>query len=312
MQVEPKYSVVIPCYKSETSILELLERIVKQFEAIDETFEIICVDDASPDGVADIILDFHQRDPRIKLIRLFRNYGQHHALLTGFRYVEGEYVFTLDDDLQHPPEEIPRFIEAMGKNDVVLGVPEVKQHSTYKNLGSKLMRLILRIVFNPPPGFISSAYRLMRRPVADRLASTQTIYPYISGMILRLTRNVGNVNIRHDKRKYGKSGYSLMKAMTLASNLLINYSKIPLQIIIAVGLITFLLSAFAIISIMIKQLFIAEYSMGWPSLVIIISFFGSLNLLALSMIGEYILRLLNENSKDAYPVVRKTYLGDEP
>ena len=310
MKKSVKYSVAIPCYNSRKSIPELLERLVRQFEEMDETFEVICVDDASPDDVAEVILQFHKRDPRIKLVRMFRNYGQQNALLTGFRYVQGDYVITLDDDLQHLPEEIPRLIEALGDNDVVMGVAMEKQHAFYRNLGSRFMRMILRFVFKTPREFTPSAFRIMRRSVAERLLATRTIYPYLTGMILRITSKIARVQVKHAKRSYGRSNYSFRKLVSVASNLFINYSKIPLQLIITIGFITFILSLIAILYIVIHHEFISQFALGWPSLIVAVSFFGSLNLLAISMIGEYVIRLLNENAPDLLPIVRETYLGD--
>ena len=309
MTTAPKYSVVIPCYRSERSITELLERLVSQFERMQESFEVICVDDSSPDNVADNILKFHYRDSRIKLIRLFRNYGQHHALLVGFSHAQGEFVITIDDDLQHSPEDIPLLIEALGDNDVVLGVPDTKKHAAYKNLGSWLMRLIVRKVFNPPPGFDSSAFRLIRRSVKDQLISVRTAYPYITGMIFRITRKVGTIRISHSERKYGKSGYSLTKLVLLASNLVINYTKIPLHFLTYTGLLISIISFVLILYIVIGKLFFIDFRVGWPSLIVVISFFGGINLLAFSIIAEYLIRLLNEVSETQKPVIRDMHFG---
>jgi len=309
MKDAPKYSVVIPCYGSEKSIPELLNRLVQQFESMKENFEIICVDDASPDNVADEILKFHYRDSRIKLIRHFGNYGQHHAVLTGFHYVQGDFIITLDDDLQHSPEDIPLLIDALSDNDVVLGIPDVKRHSSYRNLGSWLMRLIVRKVFKPPPGFVSSAFRLMRRSVSDQLAESHTVYPYIAGMILRITRKTTNVKVKHYKRKYGTSGYTLVNSVVLASNLIINYTKMPLQFLIYVGSFISLISFGLLLYIMAGKLFFTEFNAGWPSLIVVISFFGGVNLLAFAVIAEYLIRLLNEVSEAKKPMVRETCLS---
>ncbi len=132
----PAFSVVIPCYRSEASLPELLQRIAAQFEKMGETWEVICVDDSSPDGTAAVVRQARQADRRIKLVQHFRNYGQHQALSTGFRHARGRLVITMDDDLQHPPEEIPTLVAALGSHDVVIAAPEARRHAAHKNLGS--------------------------------------------------------------------------------------------------------------------------------------------------------------------------------
>lgn len=303
----PKYSVVVPCFRSEKSLPELIARLEAQFEDMGETYEVIFVDDASPDGVGEVVRAAREKNDRITLIQHFRNYGQHQALLTGFRYVKGEYVITLDDDLQHPPEEIPRLIEAVRGADVVMGVPEEKQHGRPRKAGSLLMRSLLKFVFRPPPGFASSAFRLLTAPVASQLAKSHTVYPYISGMILRFTPNVVSVPVRHEPRKFGRSTYSMSRLVRLASNLIINYTKVPLQTLVAVGVLVSVLSFAGMLYVVANALFFREFQAGWPSLIAVISFFGGLNLIGLAVIGEYLIRLLGEVQETQRPVVREVW-----
>lgn len=304
-RIRPKYSVVIPCYNSNHTIIELLNRIRKFLEKIDPEFEVICVDDASTDNVSERIKEYRQDDQRIQLIRFHNNCGQHVALMTGFRFASGEYIITIDDDLQNPPEEIEKLIEALNENDVVFGVPDIKHHKEYRNLGSRAIRKVLKIVFKPPKGFASSSFRLMRKSIADQLAATKTTYPYISGMILRITKNVSSVSVRHDKRMHGKSGYTLSKQFLLTSNLLINYTKLPLQFLISIALSILIITFGLIIYLIVKKLFFAEVIPGWTSLAVLISFFGGINLLAFAIVGEYIIRILNELSGVMKPVLKE-------
>ncbi len=309
-QPPPTYSVVIPCYGSRDGIEELLARLVAVFEGRGESFEVICVDDCSPDGVVEVLRAAHARDRRIKVLQHYRNAGQHQALLTGMRHAHGRFVVTMDDDLQHPPEEIPKLIDGLGENDAVVGDPEVKRHAAYRNLGSRVMRWVLHRAFSPPPGHVASAFRLIRGDIARRLATTKTSYPYISGMLLRVTRRVVNVPFRHDPRRHGKSHYSIVKMARLASNLVINHTKLPLQVLIWTGVAVSILSLLAIASIVVRKLFFVDFQAGWTSLVVVISFFGGLNLLGLAVIGEYLVRLLREVSGATVPVVRVALLDD--
>ena len=304
----PKYSVVIPCFRSEKSIPELLNRIVRYFEKTGESFEVICVNDSSPDNVGRVILDFHRKDPRIKLINLFRNYGQHHALLVGFQYSRGDYVVTIDDDLQHAPEDISLLVDSLGKRDVLMGAPRGKKHALYRNAGSWLMRMITRAVFHPPPGYASSAFRIIRRPVIDQIVHSHSAYPFIPGMLLRTTRNVGSIEVEHHERKSGRSGYSLSKSLALASNLIINYTNIPLHVLTSLGVVISTVSFALILYIVLRSLLATHFQAGWPSLIVVISFFGGINLLALAVIAEYLIRLLNEVTEAKKVVVRDAYL----
>jgi glycosyltransferase involved in cell wall biosynthesis len=303
-----KLSVVIPCYRSAHSLGVLLPRLVRQCEALGVDFEIVCVDDGSPDGLAEVIRQARAVDHRIKLVRHFRNYGQHFALVTGFKHVTGDLVVTMDDDLQHPPEEIPKLLAALEGNDVVVGVPINREHGALQNLGSALMRLIVRTVFHPPAGFSASAFRLMKREVADQVAMSGTAYPYISGMILRLTNRVTGVPVEHHPRVHGRSTYTFWTLAKLASNLIVNFTTLPLRVLAVVGLAVSVVSFAFLLYVIGAKLFAANFQAGWPSLIVVISFFGGLNLLALAVVLEYLVRLLNEASGGAKPFVREREL----
>lgn len=308
----PAFSVVIPCYRSEAALPELFERLSAQFDRMDQTWELICVDDCSPDRTAEVVRAARQHDRRIKLVQHFRNYGQHQALLTGFRHARGHLVVTMDDDLQHPPEEIPRLVEALGDYDVVIAAPEARKHAAHKNLGSVAMGWILKTVFKPPPGYVASAFRLMRDSVANHLATTHTVFPYVSGMILQTTGNVTNIQVRHDERRHGASNYSLTGLVRLASNLVINYTRIPLQMLVGIGILISLISFGFIVRVGYNKLFVTNYEAGWTSLIMVIGFFGGLNLLGLAVVGEYMSRLLSEVSAGSRVVIRQALVDDDP
>jgi glycosyltransferase involved in cell wall biosynthesis len=293
---QPTYSIVIPCYRSRHTIEELLERIDGVFAETGDSYEVICVDDGSPDDVGEVILGFRETHRQIQLVRHHRNYGQQRALLTGMRYVRGEYVVTLDDDLQNPPEEIPKLIAGLGKHDVVVGRPVQKQHKHYRNLGSLAIQAVLKGALNPPKTFSASPFRLMRRSVANRLAELRTVYPHMASMLLLITRDIVTVDVRHDPRKQGRSGYSLFQLGSLASNVFINYTSVPLRAMTLLGVLISAVSFIFILFIVIRKLTYVDYQLGWPSLVVVITFFGGVNLLSLAVVGEYLLRLLREGS----------------
>jgi len=304
-KVRPRYSVVIPCYRSEMSLPLLLSRLEAQFASMGEEYEIICVDDASPDGVSQVVGEARKSNPRIRLVRHFRNYGQHQALITGFRHVRGDFVITMDDDLQHPPEEIPRLVEALPGMDVVMGVPDSRKHRRHRNAGSYFIGQIIRLVFRPPSGFRASAFQLMSAEVARQLARSPTAYPFIPGMILEITSRIASIRVRHEARESGRSTYTPGKLVSLASNLIINYTKLPLHILALSGALISILSFLAVMYVVVTRLVTPDSQPGWPSLIVVISFFGGLNLLALSVIGEYLIRILTEVEQTKRPATRE-------
>lgn len=302
------YSVIIPCYKSKKIIPELIRQLVEFFENENKSFEIICVDDSSPDGLYDALKNIRQNDNRIKIIQHFANYGQQNALITGFKFAQGKYVITMDDDLQNPPTEIKKLIEAIheDKYDVVIGYPDCKKHKAYRNLGTQMVRAILRYTYELPKDFRSSSFRIMHRSVAEKIADIRTSYPFVTAMILQLTKKIGTVRVEHHNRCEGKSNFNLKKCATLALLLILNYTRLPLKIISGSGFLISIMSFIYAGYIVINSITNNHYESGWPSVIVAITFFGGLNLLALSVIGEYLIRILNENTRSSESLIRNT------
>jgi glycosyltransferase involved in cell wall biosynthesis len=238
-----------------------------------------------------------------------RNFGQHNSLICGFHHVTGHYVITMDDDLQNPPEEIPKMISKINDGyDVVIGAQIVKQHSLFKNFSSFVIRYLNEKIFNKPKDLRLSSFRIMTRAVTDEIKSLKTPYPYISGQMLSITRNIANVDVIHDKRKFGKSTYTFRKLLNLAFNLVINYSSLPLRVLTLIGIsvsaISFCMGMFFIA----KKLIIGIPVSGWTSVVVLLSFFNGLLLIIISIIGEYLGRIINEVSNRQQFVVREKIL----
>ncbi len=305
----PEYSVVVPVYNSETSLGELCQRISDVFRKMEESYEIILVDDSSADNSWQIMKGLKKNDKNIKIIQLMRNFGQHNAVICGFHQVTGKYVITMDDDLQNPPEEIPTLINKIKEGyDVVIGAQEVKQDSFFKNLSSFFIRYLNTKIFNKPKDLKLSSFRIMTRAVVDETKILKTPYPYISGMILSLTRNLTNVTVRHDKRKYGSSTYNLAKLISLAFNLIVNYSSLPLKFLTFIGIIVSAASFCIGLYFILKKLIVGIPVPGWTSVVFLLSFFNGLLLIILSIMGEYLARIINEVSNKQQFVIRDKYL----
>jgi len=300
----PDVSVVVPVYRSEGTLAELCARLDKVFRSRSLEYELIFVDDDSPDDSWQVLTELQEQYPdRIVAVQLMRNAGQHNALMCGFRHVRGRYVLTMDDDLQHPPEEIPKLLDAIENSgdDLVYGVPAQKQHESWRNLGSMLVTTFYRIVFRSKVRL--SALRIMRRELVESILSYDLNYTFIDGLLAWNTTRVSQIPVEHHARSTGRSGYSLSKLVILALNLFTNFSLLPLQFVSAVGMLASL-SGFAVALFYLMRYFLAAITVpGYASQIVAILVLGGLQLLALGILGEYVGRLhLNVNRKPQYTV----------
>ncbi len=219
-------SVVIPVYNSRDSLEELYERLSTVFKSICNHYEIILVDDGSQDNSYEIMQRLHHKDPKVKIIQLNGNFGQQNALMCGFYYAYGDYVVTIDDDLQHRPEEIYKMIQKLDDGyDVVFGIPIKKQHSFYRNIGSKMTDYLFNKICLKPKNIKVSSFRAIKKNIIEQIIKDETSFVYISAIIYKNTQNIGNVHVKHDARKYGKSNYNFIKLFKLFTKLYIYYSN---------------------------------------------------------------------------------------
>ena len=239
-------SVVIPVYHGAETLPALITKLLAVLEPAGRSFEILLIDDGSKDGSWPVIEKLQAtHSQRVIAIQLMRNYGQHNALMAGFRHTRGNLVVTMDDDLQHPPEEVPKLIEALESRglDLVYGVYDVKRHTGWRNLGSTLINLFYRKVFRMV--IHPTAFRIIRRELLECIFSYSLNFTYIDGLLAWNTDRVGEVLVSHHARAGGRSGYSVRKLVLLALNLFTNFSLLPLQVVsicgFAASLIGFLL-----------------------------------------------------------------------
>lgn len=220
-------SAVIPVYNSSKSIGELCSRLASTLPAIAWDYEIILVDDGSKDDSFDKMKVARQGNSKVKLIRFEKNFGQQNAIMCGLRYSKGDYVVTLDDDLQNPPEEVSLLMNEIKTGyDVVYGIPIERQHSFTRNFGSLMADLLFEVVCGKPIKIRVSSFRVIRRSIADKIVQDNTGFVYISAITLRYTKNIGNIIVTHNQRKYGSSNYNMKKLARLFFNIYINYSRI--------------------------------------------------------------------------------------
>lgn len=294
----PAYSVVIPVYNSEPVVGATLERTAACLQQLGAEYEIIAVNDGSQDRSWDVVRARAAENPRIVAVDLLRNYGQHTALLAGMQLSRGDYVITLDDDLQNPPEEMIHLIrKADAGCDAVFGRFRQKQHAAYRRIGSQLVSLINNAVFHKPRDLVLSNFRLIRRDVVDRICAYHTAYPYIPGLVLMFSAHPANVDVEHRARAVGHSNYTLPKILALVMRILFNYSSFPLRLVSAVGAIVAAVSLLLGLFYLVRGLWTGFSVPGWATLVVMLAFFNGLLILMLSMLGEYIVRLLNQSSQ---------------
>lgn len=295
-------SVVIPVYRSEETLPTLVERLLLVLNHTGKRFEIIFVEDGSPDNSWGVLHDLQRSYPdHIIAIQLMRNYGQHNATMCGFRHSSGKYVITMDDDLQHPPEEIPKLLTAIETNgmDLIYGYYNLKRHRAWRNMGSALANLFFKTIFGHTIPF--SSFRIIRRELLESIFSYSLNFTYIDGLLAWNTQRIDKVAVAHRERLSGRSGYSIAKLAVLALNLFTNFSLLPLQFITAWG---FLAAAGGLALGCYYLVYYILYGIdvpGYASIIIAVLVLGGMQLLSLGIMGEYLGRLhLNVNRKPQY------------
>ena len=307
-----KYSVVIPVYNSEGIVGETLDATARFFEEQGLDYEIIAVNDGSPDNSWEVIRAKAEQNPHIIAINLLKNYGQHNANMAGFRQASGDWVVTMDDDMQNPPEEIAHLIETAEQgHDLVIGRFRQKKHVFYRRVGTILIKAINERIFNKEKDLVLTNFRLIRRDVVDRVCAYRTSYPYIPGLSLMFSNSRANAWVEHRPRTVGQTNYSLIKIISLVATILFNYSSYPLRFMGAVGIgistLSFLMGGYYLLASLIRT---AEVP-GWTTLVVLLSFFNGVVILILSMLGEYLVRLINQSSSsEAFHIKEVVKQGD--
>ena len=306
-----KYSVVIPVFNSEAIVGDTIDRTCAFFDAQGLDLELILVNDGSRDRSWQVIAEKARQDPRIVAIDLLRNRGQHTANYCGFQHATGDFVVTMDDDLQNPPEEIAHLIgKAAEGHDLVMGRFRQKRHSLFRRCGSDLILTINRRIFHQARDLVASNFRLIRRDVVDRICGYRTAFPYITGLALMFAHSPANVDVEHHPRAVGQSNYSLLRIVTLVMRILFSYSSFPLRFVATTGVVvaagSFALGSFYIV----KSLFGNVAVAGWTTLVVLLSFFNGVTLMILGMLGEYVIRLLQQTSTERGYHVRQIVTRD--
>jgi len=220
-------SIVVPVYNGENSLFELYAAIKKTAAAHQFEFELILVDDHSSDQSYQEILKLNNQDSRVKGIRLAENFGQQNAIFCGFNYAAGDYIITMDDDLQHRPQDINLLYQQIKKGyDVVYAIPEERAHSFYRRLGSKLTNWLFNLITPKSEGLRVSSFRIINRKLLKKIINSDKSFIYLSAIILEEKAEIANIYTRQEERKYGQSNYSFLKLLKLFLKLYIYYGKL--------------------------------------------------------------------------------------
>jgi len=303
----PTYSVVVPVYNSERILVELHRRIVAVLKELGEPFEIVFVEDCGRDRSWWVLRDLASRDPRVTALQLMRNSGQGNATIAGLAQTRGAFVITLDDDLQHPPEEVPALVSMLRENedlDVVIGSPREKQHHFVRRMGSSFINRINSWLRGKDPALRFTGFRAMRRELVDALLAMRVPYPALGPMIFSVTHRIANVTVRHDPRKEGRSGYTVRRIVKQTLSNFVGYSMLPLRVLAVMGAIG-IVASFLTGMFFLARYFVVGISLpGWTTLILILLALSGFNFFAFAVLGEYMLRITEVSTRTSRYVVR--------
>jgi glycosyltransferase involved in cell wall biosynthesis len=306
LPAQPEYSLVIPVFNGSRTLRDLMREIHDVFR--DRAFEVVLVNDGSTDDSEATCAELLDAYPgSLRFVQLARNFGEHNAVLAGLRHARGAYVGILDDDGQHPPAEALRLFDTLrsSNHDVVYGRYRIKHHNRIRNLGSWMNDALATLLLKKPRDLYLSSFKVMTRFVVDQITTYRGARPYIDGLIYRVTRNIGQVDVIHRDRRAGSSNYGPRKLVQLWLNMLLNFSILPLRLAGVLGLVCSMLSGLLLLAIILDRLLIfPNMTVGVPTILVTVVFFAGVQLLILGTVGEYLGRLFLDYSGTPQVVVR--------
>lgn len=285
-------TVVIPVYNNAAGLSQLIARLESVLSDLTPTYEVILVNDGSPDQSWKVITDLAKEHPWIHGINLMRNYGQHNALLCGIRSARFDTIVTMDDDLQHPPEEIPKLLNTLSKGlDVVYGVPERQTHGLLRDLASTITKLVLQGAMGAEVARNVSAFRVFRTKLRAAFSNYQSPFVSLDVLLTWGTTRFAVIKVHHDPRPIGQSNYTVGTLIRHALNMMTGFSVLPLKVASVVGF-AFTLFGVGILSYVLGRYLIHGSTVaGFPFLASVVAIFSGAQLFALGIIGEYLARM---------------------
>ncbi len=282
-----KISICIPVYNGASTIARLVSSVEKELAGYD--FELVLVNDGSKDGSEEACEALAKENQRVQFISLRRNFGEHNAVMCALNHITGDCAVIIDDDFQNPPKEIILLVEALEKGfDVIYSRYEEKKHHVFRNLGSKFNDITATWLLKKPRNLYLSSFKAIRREVVDEIIKYQGPFPYIDGLLLRVTDNISSVTVEHCSREEGRSNYTMKKLISLWLNMFINFSVKPLRVFTLVGIVVSAVSLLLIIYFVLDRFINPVTQSGWASIMVAITFFSGIQLMFLGLISEYL------------------------
>ena len=300
-------SVLIPVYGSAPILPDLIRSLEKVFEGTEafHSYELILIHDCGPDNAWQVIVEHAQSRPWLRGINLAKNSGQHNALMAGLELARGRYVVTMDDDLQHDPQDILRIVSSLQPDyDLCYVEFESKQHAAWKRVGSWVNGIMAQWLLGKPKGLYLSPFRGMRRSVLGAVTRYSGPFVYLDGLLLQATNRITTLSATHHPRSIGESGYSIRKSISLWLKMATSFSAAPLRLVSVAGVVGAAFGLVLAAIVFTQKILDPSMAIGWPSIMISILMVGSLQLLALGAIGEYIARILLTINRRPQYVVR--------
>ena len=305
-----KLSFVIPCYRSENTIETVVQEIRETVATRPGTdYEIVLVNDCSPDGVWQVIKKLANEDNHIKGICLAKNFGQHSALMAGYGQATGDYIISLDDDGQTPASESFKLVDKLDEGyDVVYGYYKHSRQHLFRRFGTWVNKKMAEAIIGQPKTLRTTSFFIMRKFIVDEIVRYPNPFAYISGLVFRATKSLGNVEVQHRRRLEGESGYTLAGLIGLWINGFTAFSVKPLRAATFIGVICALVGFLAGLYVVYQKFLNPEIPVGYTSMLATLLFVGGMIMLLLGLIGEYVGRIyISINQSPQYVVRERTF-----
>ena len=308
-----KISFVIPCYRSEKTVEIVIDEIRQRMSELEkkgrkDSYEIVLVNDCSPDNVWSVIKRLSEENDDITGICLAKNFGQHAALMAGYAHATGDYVVSLDDDGQTPLDSLESLLDKLEEGyDVVYAYYKEVKQNLFRRFGSEVAGLMGKICLDPPENLKASSFFIARKFIIDEVLRYKNAFPYVYGLILRTTKNISCVETKHRSRLVGTSGYSFRSLLSLWLNGFTAFSVKPLELSAYLGILLSIIGFFYTIFIVIRRILHPEIQAGWSSLIAIQLITSGVLMVMLGLVGEYIGRIYISINNSPQYVIKEIY-----
>jgi glycosyltransferase involved in cell wall biosynthesis len=301
-----RVSIVVPVYNGSATVTELVERLGEELRPTYD-LEIVLVDDGSPDNSAEVLRGLAARFDWVRPVFLSRNFSEHNAVMAGLNFASGDYVVIMDDDLQNPPSEVIKLVSKLQEGyEVVYSRYDEKKHNVFRNFGSWLNDRVATVMLDKPSDLYLCSFKAISRFVVDEVKKFDGPFPYIDGLVLRVTRNIAVVTVAHHERAVGQSNYTFLKLLRLWVNMFTSFSILPLRLASLLGLVIAGLGLVAAGLFAIERLRNPSIPMGWASMVVSVMVLSGAQLFTLGMLGEYLGRMFLKVGGEPQFIVRET------